>query len=165
VYGEKTYEVKDWQKYIGFTKNEKRVILFLIIVLVIGFGIKLYVEVLSKPELPPYDFTEFDEKYRKASETYNKLLNGDTTISDSLNNVIDSLADKKQNEYKEFLYVNINTASKDDFIKLPGIGEAMADEIVSYRDKKGKFKKIEDIMKVDGIKKFDKIKEFIKIKD
>lgn len=159
--------MKDWQKYIGFTKNEKRVILFLIIVLTIGFGIKLYVEVISKPELPPYDFSEFDEKYRKASETYSKLLSGDTTISDSLNNAIDSLLRKKQNEYKEFLSVNINTATINDFIKLPGIGEAMAGEIVAYRNKKGNFRKIEDIMKVDGIKKakFDKIKEFIKIKD
>ncbi|HEX2786940.1 MAG TPA: helix-hairpin-helix domain-containing protein [Ignavibacteria bacterium] len=159
--------MKDWQKYIGFTKNEKRVILFLIIVLTVGFSIKLYVEVISKPELPPYDFSEFDEKYRKASETYSKLLSGDTTISDSLNNVIDSLLNKKQNEYKEFLSVNINTATINDFIKLPGIGEAMAGEIVAYRNKKGNFRKIEDIMKVDGIKKakFDKIKEFIKIKD
>jgi competence protein ComEA len=158
---------KDWQKYIGFTKSEKRVILFLIIVLTLGFLIKLYVEVLSKPELPPYDFTEFDEKYNKASETYNKLLKGDTAISDSLSNFIDSLTNSKQQAFEEFVSVNINTADKDEFARLPGIGEETALDIIAYRDKKGKFKKIEEIMKVSGIKKskFEKIKTYIKIED
>lgn len=158
---------KDWRKYIGFTKSEKRVILFLIIVLTAGFLIKFYVEVLSKPELPPYDFTEFDEKYKKASETYNKLLRGDTVITDSLSNFVDSLREKKLKDFTEVVSININAADKTDLMKLPGIGDAMAVKIIEYRNKEGQFNKIEDIMKVKGIKKskFDKLKDFIKIKD
>lgn len=58
--------------------------------------------------------------------------------------------------------ININTASKSDLIKLEGIGDTLADNIISYR-KNNKFKSIEDILNVDGIgqAKFDKIKEYI----
>lgn len=159
--------MKDWRRYIGFTKSEKRVIIFLIIVLTVGFLIKLYVEVLSKPDLPPYDFTEFDEKYKKASENYNRLLSGDTIIIDSSGVLADSLENTKRKEFEKVLSVNINTADRIELAKLPGIGDKMASEIISYRDKKGNFVRIEDIMKIKGIKKskFEKLKDHIRIKD
>lgn len=61
--------------------------------------------------------------------------------------------------------VNINTATKDELMELPGIGEAKADSIIEYREKNGRFTSIEEIMNVSGIKEnaFDKIKEFITI--
>jgi competence protein ComEA len=57
--------------------------------------------------------------------------------------------------------ININSASADELKTLPGIGDKVAGRIVEYRDKNGKFEKIEDIMKISGIK--DKL--FSKIKD
>ena len=60
------------------------------------------------------------------------------------------------------LMVNINTASKEQLITLPGIGESTAMSIISYR-KEHSFDSIEDIMKVSGIgeAKFERIKEYI----
>lgn len=57
--------------------------------------------------------------------------------------------------------ININTASAQELKTLPGVGDAIADRIVNYRQDNGNFKSIEDIMKVSGIK--DKL--FSKIKD
>lgn len=59
--------------------------------------------------------------------------------------------------------VNINTATETDLMTLPGIGEAKAALIVSYREEHGKFSKIEDLMQISGIKEgiFQKIKNNI----
>jgi len=47
--------------------------------------------------------------------------------------------------------ININTAGADELKKLPRIGEKMAQRIIEFRQKNGKFKRTEDIMKVKGI--------------
>lgn len=57
--------------------------------------------------------------------------------------------------------VNINTATKEELDKLPGIGPVKAQRIMEARP----FQKIEDIMKVKGIKEgeFGKIKDLITV--
>ena len=59
--------------------------------------------------------------------------------------------------------VNINVASKEQLMTIPGIGEAKALAIIAYREKNGMFSKIEDVMNVEGIKDgmFAKMKEYI----
>lgn len=61
--------------------------------------------------------------------------------------------------------VNLNTASKEELMTLSGIGAARAEAILSYREQKGSFQTIEDIMKVPGIKNaaFQKIKDKITV--
>lgn len=52
---------------------------------------------------------------------------------------------------EEILYININTADKTELMKLSGIGEQLAEAIISHRDACGDFANIEEIMLVDGI--------------
>ena len=47
--------------------------------------------------------------------------------------------------------VNLNTAGTDQLTAIPGIGEAMAQRIVEWRDEHGPFRRVEDLMKVKGI--------------
>ena len=61
--------------------------------------------------------------------------------------------------------ININTASATELQKLPRIGEKVAQRIIDFRKKHGKFKKIEELMKVKGIgeKMFNNLKDLITI--
>ena len=59
--------------------------------------------------------------------------------------------------------VNINTASEAELCNIPGIGAVRAAAIVAYRQEKGGFTSVEDIMNVSGIKEgtYEKIKDSI----
>ena len=58
--------------------------------------------------------------------------------------------------------ININTASKEELITIPRIGESKADAIIEYRNNK-KFENIDEIKNISGIgdKVFESIKEYI----
>lgn len=59
--------------------------------------------------------------------------------------------------------VNINTASKEELMTIPGIGETRAQAILNYRQEHGPFTTIEDLKNVEGIKDgvFSKMKDYI----
>ena len=61
--------------------------------------------------------------------------------------------------------VNLNTATQAQLETLPGIGAAAAKRIIEYREKNGKFTKIEQLMNVKGIgeKSFLKLKPLITV--
>ena len=47
--------------------------------------------------------------------------------------------------------ININMANKAELMMLDGIGEALSERIIQYREMNGEFKNIEEIMLVNGI--------------
>lgn len=61
--------------------------------------------------------------------------------------------------------VNLNTAGMEQLMTIPGVGESKAKSIISYREEKGRFDKIEDIMNITGIKEgmFSKMKDDITV--
>lgn len=61
--------------------------------------------------------------------------------------------------------VNINTASKNDLMTLPGIGESRAAAIIACREEQGSFASIEEIKNASGIGEgiFNQIKDMITV--
>lgn len=61
--------------------------------------------------------------------------------------------------------ININTASAAELTALDGIGQAIAEKIVAYRQANGSFASVENIKNVSGVgeKKFEAIKDRITV--
>tara|TARA_B100000378_G_C17905574_1_gene364258 strand:+ start:191 stop:589 length:399 start_codon:yes stop_codon:yes gene_type:complete len=61
--------------------------------------------------------------------------------------------------------VNLNRALKSELITLPGIGPALADRIIAYRDEFGTFKTIDDLRNVKGVgdKSLEKIRLYFEL--
>lgn len=63
-------------------------------------------------------------------------------------------------------YININTANEETLTTLPGIGASKAKSIITYREEKGGFQSIEELMEIEGIKEgvYNKVKDLITVK-
>lgn len=97
---------------------------------------------------------------------------GDTSSSDSIdtssnNNAYETTAsqDSDIETYTLTDKININTATANELMKLPNIGEITADRIIEYRELNGNYKSIEELLNVYGIGEntFSKIKDYITV--
>ena len=63
--------------------------------------------------------------------------------------------------------LDINTASKEDFMQLDGIGETISGRIIEYRNEHGSFKSTDELMNINGITEslYKRIEQYIKIKE
>ena len=115
------------------TKQEKAVIYFLIFLFVLGAAVKFYRMKTSRPKLTV-------ESSRISAQ------NAD----------IEKIIRQRQ-------IVRINTAGCGDFSRLPGIGPALAQRIVDYRNLNGNFATCDELKKVKGIgpRKYETIKDYL----
>jgi competence ComEA-like helix-hairpin-helix protein len=62
--------------------------------------------------------------------------------------------------------IDINNASYQELLSLPGIGESIAHRIIRYREKYGSFKDKQELLKIKGIgkKRLSQIESLIEIK-
>jgi competence protein ComEA len=61
------------------------------------------------------------------------------------------------------LVLHLNTASVEQLERLPGVGPALAKRIVEFREKKGGFKRLEELLAVPGVseKKWKAMREYL----
>ena len=171
-------------RLLSFTPQEIRALLFLLTALLIGSGITIYkrAHLGFAPELvfnrsPSSSFeneSQFSEASRDTSHEISKSSLA-SPISD-LNVQRSSPQNGNGSQDPEFgilsvqqdpsmKRIDLNSASASQLELLPQIGPVLSQRIINYRKTKGKFQRIEDVMKVSGIgeKTFEKIKDFITV--
>lgn len=155
-----------------FTKQEKLIILFLLLGLIIGIGIELY-KSHFKPLPDNLNLQQLDETEKQIRQKAS-LIDSIIVESDRLAS-LSAVGTKEQNRLlaksttpeipinKSKLMVNINTAPTEELVRLPQVGPVIANKIVEYRNNHGPFRRIDDLMNVKGIgiKKFTSMKPFI----
>jgi competence protein ComEA len=59
--------------------------------------------------------------------------------------------------------LNLNSATADELSSLPGIGEVTAKRVIEYRNRRGRFRRTEEIIIVEGLseRKYRAISEMI----
>ena len=131
----------------GFTRQEQRAVIFLLITFFIGCGILFYRKQLDPPSFNNSNATTF--------ETFLKFLqkNSEKSQIDSIQ-LTHSTTNQK---------ININRATYDQLKTLPGIGPVVSKRIIEYRTHTGLFQNVNDLTKIKGIgkKKIDAILEKI----
>jgi competence protein ComEA len=58
--------------------------------------------------------------------------------------------------------IDLNKATKEELMTVPGIGPSTADNIINYRDEAGRFNSVDDLLNVDriGDKTLEKIQKY-----
>mgnify|MGYP001562656463 CR=1 FL=1 len=142
---------------ISLSRQEKSVLLFLAAVVLIGMAIGYLGKILPGQENP----VNISSQKISASK-----VNSSTALTTNASTSFDLVRLRSpQAAQDKSLRVNLNKASLDELVKLPGIGEALAGRILDYRDTAGGFKSIEDIRRVKGIgeSKFAAIKDKLSV--
>jgi competence ComEA-like helix-hairpin-helix protein len=152
-------------KKFGLTRQEFSVVLFLLIFFfagIAGYYLKYKTEY---KEYKNYNYEKQDSLYNSAyaADSNKNLME---KVVDSKQELLDFSKDDKTIEDNKVLLessVNINTASINELVLLPGIGEKTAEKIINLRSLKGKFSKLEELLEVKGIgeAKLNKISKFI----
>ena len=143
---------------INFTPQERKALLFLVTVLLLGSGITLYKKYHS--DFAPELLLKSKEKVVESN-----LSQLDLNLIADTSTIIPKETSQPVISAEKIRQVNLNSATQAELESLPSIGPVLAKRIIEYRNLKGGFKTIEEIKQVKGIKNkiFEKIKIYITV--
>jgi len=156
-------------KKLNLTPTELKLAAFLVIALAAGLLIKLIFGISEKTELSFYNYAELDsiffsevENDANNSEILNKNVDYKQEVFDFNKRSFNNVYTKQLPAEKS---INLNKATKQELMNLPGIGEKTAENIIELRNQLTRFRKLEDLLRVKGIgsKKLDNIKKYLYI--
>lgn len=100
------------------------------------------------------------------NEADSKALNLAEPVYDAMKIYVPKIGEEPMAEAaKQDGLLDLNQASLEELMTLPGIGKSKAESIIAYREEHGGFQTMDEIMQIPGIKDgvYQKIKEKIKV--
>ena len=153
---------------IGFTETESRIILFVLCAFLVGIIVLHFKETTGNENLLQFDYSEQDKlfyegvpidepvdsmkikdgKKREPNKDFSNPRIKKISVNKSLSNVG---------------IINLNKATREQLITLPGIGLKTANAIIDFKSRNGNFKSVNELTKVKGIGKvkLGKIKKYV----
>jgi len=147
---------------LGFTRTEVRVILFLGWTLLAGLGVRWVRERYfpdDRQEIRPFDYTRDDSVFMARSQLIDSLATSPAPRPPGQHSKAASGGLQPNS-------IDLNAATREQLIQLPGIGPQIADRILEFRDEHGPFRAVDDLTRVRGIgpKKLAQIRPFVRIR-
>jgi len=133
---------------------------FILVTLITGYSIQLYNQ--------KHMYDGFDPVTENDKDSFRKM----TSLAYSTDQIDEELQTgnheykSEEKNYKQIVeIININTAGKQDLLKLPKVGPVMAERNIRFRDDFSSIAKLEDLLKVKGIdpKTLENLKPLIKL--
>lgn len=136
---------------LNLTRQERYVVYFLIVFFLIGGAIHLYKVNFSTPPVLSNSEARRDSLQKKVAR------------NDSL--YFSSSEEQESRSFQEPVKIEINTATREELMKIKGIGPVTAERILKYRKKSGNIKSLQELTNVKGIgsKTVEKIKNEVTI--
>jgi competence ComEA-like helix-hairpin-helix protein len=138
---------------LGFTPREVRVILILSAAMLAGLAVQ-HLPAFRLRTAPAYA----DETYAESdSEFFARSRNAFPDSADT------HRPTHPRRETPRPSIVDVNSATREQLMQLPGIKGAYADRILEYRSRRGGFSGIDDLLGVKGIgrKRLERLRPFV----
>lgn len=154
--------------YFKFSNEERKVFFFLLAIFIGSFTFTIIKKSYFTEE-KVFNYEKIDnllaniEKENISKKNQKKVDSKQELLDFSKLEFKDKVANKKNATFDK---IDINKATKNELMSLPGIGEKTAELILELRKTKNKYTNINELLEVKGIgnKKLDKIRNHIIIK-
>jgi len=165
--------LKKISQKIGFTETEAKIVLFLLTTFLVGIIVSTIKNNNNNSKLLEFNYDKEDSAFYNVSfytDTADSIEKNTQKRVESQSELSDFRTAEKEEKkgtasFSTITKLDINKAELNEFASLPGIGLKTAQNIIDYRQKNGRFEKIDELLKVKGIgkAKFEKIKNFITV--
>jgi DNA uptake protein ComE-like DNA-binding protein len=131
----------------------------------LGLSVKQADVVLRFTERGVYNESDFKKIFVIPNELF--ALIKDSIVYTEKPAYVAASSNKIANENKKKVVIDLNTASQEQLVSIPGVGEYFAGRIVNYRDKLGGFIKKEQLLEISkvDVDLYSRIEGYLKLNE